>query len=152
MRYLDEEIIKHNMQIDETLLQLQFYKAEDGFYKSVIEVSSEVKKMQTELETTEDKVHEQTNSLIWENKQVNKEYLALMRLNFTNLKDKTPGFAKKMEELEELNKQLQEEVSVIDNKITTIKSNELPSVQTVVMSPDNEKQKLKKSKESLTKT
>lgn len=145
-------MIKHNMQIDETMLELQFFKAEEGFYKSLIDLSTENKTMQIEYDNAEEHINSMTNSLIWENKQVNKEYLALMRLNFSNLKDTTSVFAQKMEELENLNKQLQEEVEVIDNKLTFIKTSELPSAQNVVLSPDNERQKLKKSKESLTKT
>jgi len=140
------------MQIDETILELQFFKSEDGFYKSVIEISSDLKNMQIEHDNFEDLVNTQTNDLIWENKQVNKEYLALMRLNFSNLKDKTPQYSKKMEELDTLCKELQSDVEGIDNQISQIKNNELPMVQDVVTSPDNLKKDLKKKNQNLTKT
>lgn len=140
------------MQIDETILELQFFKSEDGFYKSVIEISSDLKNMQIEHDNSEDLVNTQTNDLIWENKQVNKEYLALMRLNFNNLKDKTPQYSKKMEELDTLCKELQSDVEGIDNQISQIKNNELPMIQDVVTSPDNLKKDLKKKNQNLTKT
>jgi len=68
------------------------------------------------------------------------------------LKDKTPGFASKMEEIEMLNKNLQVDIEVLDNKITSIQDNELNAVQYNISSPDVEKTKLKQSKQSLTKT
>jgi len=51
-----------------------------------------------------------------------------------------------------LNKNLQVDIEVLDNKITSIQDNELNAVQYNVSSPDVEKTKLKQSKQSLTKT
>lgn len=47
----------------------------------MIELSTDVKDMQNEYDSLEESINEHTNSTVWEDKQANKEYLALMRIS-----------------------------------------------------------------------